>query len=320
MRLYRHLLREARYFPDPVARRYMESHLSQAFRVASGSDLNITAARQALFLLRNANAGHVRCLQQALLVGYGRVGQRRYMLLEPFFGPLTGKSKKEVEMPGLNYGARIEAPKNWAVQPSLQSLVESQWRNLVVRASKLTPVITRPNPPTFQGQTGLSLKYISSKQRADAYYNTMVKRLLPPLPQTEWDTLHGLIVGTEPWARPRRRYRPQSLRKNLDRDPILSLPPGRIEKARQLLGARPTKITRSLMTRLWESVIRVTPRLLWTDGGKWQVAWGKPDIAVPIFRTIPSASVKVIFGGVDQTNGRISQVSDQPVRQSYRFQ
>lgn len=302
LHLFRNLIREARYFPDPVARQYMESHISQVFRVAKASNLNIAAARQALFLLRNANAGQVRCLERALFVAYGRIGQRRFMLLEPFFGSLSGSSKKEVRAPGLNYGPKLEAPKIWTVQPALLSLVQSQWKNRVVRALNVTQKITHPTPPMTSNMAP-SLKYKDSKATVDRYYCAMLKRILPPLPQTEWDTLHGLIVKTEPWTQPRRRFQPRSLR-NLDHNKDLAIPSGEALGLKQLVGGRPVKITRNLMTRLWENVIKITPRLVWLDEGMWRVFWGKPDVAVPIFRTIPPHSVKAIFGGVNQNNGR----------------
>jgi hypothetical protein len=107
-RLFRHLLREAGYLPDRVARKEIKKQIIHRFRHKSGSRLRLlqvanhgegdsrerdaaiatiqrrlTSGESALKTLRNANYGGIMSLYKVLLYAYGRTGKRRNELLGP---------------------------------------------------------------------------------------------------------------------------------------------------------------------------------------------------------------------------------------------
>ena len=117
--LLRALLREASYLPDATARQYFARHIVNRFR-AYQPQANATTslradaidrrrngafrrrpaaiiqrrtapllrkAHKALNYLRRANQGEMACLQKVLYFAYGRLGRRRYALLEALLRP-----------------------------------------------------------------------------------------------------------------------------------------------------------------------------------------------------------------------------------------
>jgi hypothetical protein len=113
LRLFRKLLRESTYLPDPVARREISRQIIHRFRLYKqrGSTLlqdatantqserregarhrlqdRLRLAQQTLCTLRAANCGGRRSLQEVLLHAYGRIGRRRHALLAPLLQPDT---------------------------------------------------------------------------------------------------------------------------------------------------------------------------------------------------------------------------------------
>lgn len=113
--LYRSLIRQCTYLPDPIARRYMFDYVRSSFRAhrpkrapkcapksaskparkpvpkAGPDKLQLELerahqhrrARRLLSLLRRAGEGYLRPLERVLLLSYGRSGRRRRMLVEP---------------------------------------------------------------------------------------------------------------------------------------------------------------------------------------------------------------------------------------------
>ncbi|KIW14114.1 hypothetical protein PV08_06895 [Exophiala spinifera] len=102
--LYRSLLREATYLPLPQCRTFVKDHITASFRrylpkyansdaPKSRSGNPITFERQTKLLhrgrkflssLRRANEGYTAHVEKVLRMTYGRVGPRRYALLEPW--------------------------------------------------------------------------------------------------------------------------------------------------------------------------------------------------------------------------------------------
>ncbi|KAL6248093.1 hypothetical protein RBB50_005441 [Rhinocladiella similis] len=101
--LYRSLLREATYLPLPQCRTFIKNHITTSFRrylpkyhnqePKSRSGNPITFERQTKLLhrgrkflssLRRANEGYTAHVEKVLRMTYGRIGPRRYALLEPW--------------------------------------------------------------------------------------------------------------------------------------------------------------------------------------------------------------------------------------------
>lgn len=211
--VFRSLLREAAYLPDPIARRYMRSYILESYhfhwphvipnssQTPHGQVVLERRARQLLSILRRANEGYIKPLERVLMLSYARIGRRRYELLEPYFGMVHSAKPKYKRDPG----PTREMPHQWSPTVSLRLLIESQSLNAYVKASKVVPVIRAPYPPPDTYTK--SGKLIPRDRIMQKWYYSLIERVLPPLPNEEWHTLHELIVGTEPWELPERRKR-----------------------------------------------------------------------------------------------------------------
>ncbi|KAI5304646.1 hypothetical protein KEM56_006202 [Ascosphaera pollenicola] len=298
--VFRSLLREAAYLPDPIARRYMRSYILESYHfhwphivprsssTPHGQTLLERRARQLLSVLRRANEGYIKPLERVLLLSYARIGRRRYELLEPYFGIIQSTRPKYRRDPG----PMKEMPPRWSPTESLRMLVESQSMNSYVKESKVVPVIRMPYPP--KDVYTKSGKQIPRQKVMQKWYDSLIERVLPPLPAEEWHTLHGLLVGTEPWALPERRKpawegpsvrnSPKSSQQQNTFDPsdseihqldedweltpdlktltpeFLVFGPKKGQTFRPYVRGRPHTITRRFMTTLWQDILQLTPR------------------------------------------------------------
>jgi hypothetical protein len=230
--LFRHLLREASYLPDPAAQAYIKKLVQLRFRsrTKKGGDPNksLQKARASLSILQRANQGEISPLQKVLHLTYGRTGPRRYELLRPLLKPDHGPVnmptlKKEMER------VKMVAPASWDITtvpvpaifqvPPLRTKSHSgDWveYNLSPAFSKLKALAQsqkETNPPS----TRTALKKDMYKMPALNIWErnmprcrvrnmvhdwraSFLDRLLPPLPEQEWLRLQGLIQGTVPWG------------------------------------------------------------------------------------------------------------------------
>ncbi|KAI5284020.1 hypothetical protein KEM54_001641, partial [Ascosphaera aggregata] len=181
-KVLRSLIREAAYLPDPIARNYMRSYIHESYHfhwphvipnssaTPHGQIVVERRARQLLSVLRRANEGYIKPLEKVLLLSYGRLGRRRYELLEPYFGVVNAGKPKHRRDPG---PVKI-APARWAPTLSLRLLIESQSQNLNVRESKVVPVIRAPYPP--QEQFTKSGRRIPQKKVMQKWYESLLER------------------------------------------------------------------------------------------------------------------------------------------------
>ncbi|KAI1612817.1 hypothetical protein EDD36DRAFT_246108 [Exophiala viscosa] len=102
--LYRALLREATYLPLPQCRSTTKSYITTSFRrwtpkyttpkTNTGNDIDflkhvqlLSRGRKFLSTLKRANEGYTTPLEKVLRMTYGRIGPRRYTLLNKFTYP-----------------------------------------------------------------------------------------------------------------------------------------------------------------------------------------------------------------------------------------
>ena len=218
LHLYRALLRAATYLPDSFARAYMHDYLVYRFRSTCGkakgtiyrsiipggkSDKDITCqqidkARQSLRSLQRAGNGNLDDLRKVLLLSYGRKGRRKRSLI----GDLLRPDESNLPKDDLALEDLINAPTR---KPSLRfdpgskfsAFLRSQAANHPIQSdtSKIRHVL--PNIP----KENIWLRPVPVKLRASKekkWWATVLDKLLPPIPQDEWNRLRDLAMAQVP--------------------------------------------------------------------------------------------------------------------------
>ncbi|KAK2798948.1 hypothetical protein FQN50_008679 [Emmonsiellopsis sp. PD_5] len=325
--VYRGLLREACYLPDPVARQYMSYLVRQRYRAywkrvipesfigPHGQFYLERRGRKYLSLLTRANEGHARPLERILMLSYGRSGLRRQFLARQLILPDSPVPKNIKTIVRDMLPPQI--PKKWEPIPALLALVKSQSEHKALVTERIAPAMQDPEPPVPRKNVWDAPispgKAIRGRQK---WYRMLTQNLLAPIPHKEFDTLCGLLSGTEPWSLPKRRTRPagdtDNTKQALDAEFLVFGPEKDLTFDKYKHG-RPHIITRKFMSNFWERVLLATPRLTW-DAAKsvWTVRWGKPVREAPIYRTLDPEVESSLFDGVDGVTGALPQKPPTP--------
>jgi hypothetical protein len=371
--LLRALLREASYIPDATARQYFSRYIVNRFR-AYQPQANATTslrdhaidrrrngafrrrptaviqhrtapllrkAHKALNYLRRANQGEIQCLQKVLYFAYGRLGRRRYALLEDLLKPdptatqdpstVTVAASAPAPLQQLYYSNKrylqfFDPPKPASKTHQvfsissryarLREVIRSQYENsrslhgdLKGTAFK-TPILNiwhRPMP----------IKRARNNVRR--WYAYTMSRLLPPIPVTEWDTLQALSTGKKniDYAKRRtpaldRTSTPFSEEQTLHTTLHTSLALDKPSKADRPAGMnRPHAMTPKYMRRLYGRLLNLCCKLDYNvEHNKWCVVWGETSklISPRIYR---SPIDPVLISGVD-TRGAVPKEPKEP--------
>ncbi|THV44156.1 hypothetical protein BGAL_0716g00060 [Botrytis galanthina] len=240
---YRALLREATYLPDSAARTFVHDLLVKRFNppdprklnpkywgtdyLRSKVDLKKLQTRSKktatkLHLLERVNLeGSIPDLQHVLLRTYGRAGHRRRELITQLLIPGEDELPQDDTALSLIIDSQIsknlDATKDVEIDKAnavpkrqrreykeMRLFLTSQQANNPMesmrgRIKKLTPDIPLTNAwgRSFPGKRKVKL------QRT--WWASLLERVLPPLPEHEWNRLRDLAEGTQPIERPRPR-------------------------------------------------------------------------------------------------------------------
>ncbi|KAL4892452.1 hypothetical protein BDV59DRAFT_179986 [Aspergillus ambiguus] len=309
LHLYRSLLRECSYLPDPIARPYMHEYVVDRFRRYTDDrrpSFNRDLQRHhALYktglgklkLLERANQGYSRHLEKVLRLAYGRKGKRRKALLDALVPPEVPANTAAVME--LIQKARMYED-GWEPPSILMDLLKSQHNNGVIaqlnhrQVKHLEPSIPKAN--TWGRPVNMSRR----KNIRQQWYMSVLESLLPPLPDAELEVLEGLISGRLQWKPPKKRAvlsiaPPQP---SLDAE-FLTDGPRKGHTFRVYANGRPHNITRRFMTRLWKRISCLVPRMVLDPTGRKHVfMWD-------MMRPIPSLHAEVkdketkMFEGID---------------------
>ena len=323
LHLFRALLRQCTYLPDPAARQYMRSHIVSRFRDYNPrSTLPLTnrrhkppallqqripvllrTARRGLIFLRRANDGHIRHLGRILSMTYGRIGKRRHELLYDLKIPDVPVDQFAVK--------KLLEPANQAVpHPSkqLMALVKSQAKRQTSHFSRSnTPRIEPEIPKENSWGRPMPIKRVRNYKRK--WYAETLDRIMPPLPQAEWERLLMRGSGQLPWEGPvtRRKWAGGP-----DDEGQTHLVGEKVKSTTRGACSNPHRITHSYMRRLWAKIAANCPLMKPDLGSKsgWEVVWG--DVYKPnkiVFTLGPAGgSGYDMFEGVDEKGKVISQV------------
>jgi hypothetical protein len=308
--LYRSLLREASYLPLPQCRTFIKSHITTSFRryipkyhegtTRTGNPIFFSRqiellhrGRKFLAGLKRANEGYILQLEKILRMTYGRIGPRRYTLLDTFTSkPATTSSDKLASSPPDSptnttttasssttpAQSRREAQfqraiLKWDIPPRLEALLKSQTtqQSQFMRVGRRTPNVHLRFKPPRTNIWGKPLPMCRYKNLKHEWYNSNVELALPPLPPKEYNDLHDLVSGKTKITFadiPSLRRRPQARRSTEDQEQeeaagqssiILEGPKPGIRMKDYMCG-RPHTITPRLLRHLLSRcVLKETP-------------------------------------------------------------
>ncbi|KAJ8067683.1 hypothetical protein OCU04_003289 [Sclerotinia nivalis] len=250
---YRALLREATYLPDSAARTFVHDHIVKRYNppnplklnprywgtdyFRSKIDLEKLKSRskktsQKLHLLERVNLeGSSKDLQHVLLRTYGRAGQRRRELLSQLLRP--GEEEVPQDDTALSHIIDSQIAKNLdatkdvdidkARDVSKRQRREHKEITLFIASQQATNPMEsmrgriknlKPDIP-LTNAWGRKLPVKRKANMLRTWWANLLERVLPPLPEHEWNRLRDLAEGRQPIEDPRPRRKAAILR-NLD--------------------------------------------------------------------------------------------------------
>ena len=318
LHIFRALLRECTYLPDPAARHYMHQHIRSRFRdyhpystlpfssrrykstaiVQQRLPSLLRMARKGLSVLRRANDGHIRDLGKILGMTYGRIGKRRHQLLHTLKVPDIPVDQAAIE--------RLSEPGNQAVpHPSeqLMVLVKSQAKRRLSHFSRTgRPHVKLEIPKENSWGRPMPIKRVRNFKRR--WYAEILDKIMPPLPEAEWDKLHMRASGQWRWEGPVARRKWVGSPDDKGKSHVVGERFKSVSK-----HSNPHTITPRYMRRLWAKIFAQCPVMkpnAARDNTAWKILWG--DIHRPgqtHFRLGLRGRVAYdMFGGVD-TRGKV---------------
>ncbi|MCJ1443514.1 MAG: hypothetical protein MMC23_004012 [Stictis urceolatum] len=287
LHIYRRLLRETTYLPDPWAREYWRNYITSRFDayhprqnddskpkdpLAKEPGRPIHSSQRATILLRSsrnflrtlcrANEGFPSALTVVLRHAYGRTGVRKYQLLQPYLAHdppadsaslqdlMTQKVKAENEQgPSVPEGLRVIA----VAQKSHNTNIPS---TPIRRVDALVPE---------KNAWGRPMPLCRVRNMRRKHLSELIELVMPPLSRSEWERLRDLALGQHPWGgfKPRRAGSGQNV---WHRTRYLSRPRG---------SSGPRQMTARSMRREWERLFLQCSLIEKDAKGKWTIQWGR---------------------------------------------
>ncbi|KFY95890.1 hypothetical protein V500_02620 [Pseudogymnoascus sp. VKM F-4518 (FW-2643)] len=322
--LLRALLRACSYLPDGPSRHYFHEHILHRFRHVTTPTLGAYRARKALSLLTRATNGDLPALTKVLRHTYGRTGHRRHTLLNTFLSeqsthsdaePPTATSPavrrvleppKEVAPVG---GVMVPAKPHDAPPTAFERLLADQILRYPARSPRaqlkkayapipLENVFMRPTPP--KREEGLRKRWLAET----------MNRILPPLPEDEWDRLRDLATRAVEWEGvPKRRTQAKEVGKE-EAGGLLSVEylkapirhaHSKVRKA-EIDQRDWHELTPKYMQRMYAKVWELCPKARWDEELRdWVYTWGGTNIAAN--RAEPKKVAQrdlSLFGGIEE--------------------
>lgn len=353
--LLRALLREATYLPDAVARQYFRRYIVSRFKAYQPKQNAIASfgvqavekyrhrsfkrrqlsiivertrkqqakARKGLYYLQRANQGELQCLRKVLFFAYGRMGRRKYTLLndllkpDPFMdgdkvlaasdiqGPTPLQELYYSNMRLLQY---FDAPRTVRDQhvigisdrySRLRAVLKSQHsRGLSIHRELKGPAMKTPMHNVWMRPMPIK----RARNNVRRWYAETMTRLLPPIPSNEWDDMNAMIHKQQKVSLTRRRtsIHSDSPPQTFEDTVFEGLKLDKLSNAVKPMGlVRPHAITPHFMQRLYSRILQLCCKVTYNHERKqWMVYWGEPIQAISpsIYRTPTDPT---LFAGVD---------------------
>ncbi|KAF1939813.1 hypothetical protein EJ02DRAFT_245520 [Clathrospora elynae] len=362
--LLRALLREASYLPDASARSYFRQYVVNRYKAYQPKQ-NATASfdvraiekyrhrgfrrrhiaiinertrpllrkgYKGLNFLRRANQGEIACLQKVLFFAYGRMGRRKYALLESVLRPDPVMDSNAAPPPPVEatplqklyhsskrYLQYFDAPE--AVSKThctinisdrysrLRTVVKSQHqKGLSIHRELKRPALKTPINNVWERPMPIK----RARNNVRRWYAETMTRLLPPLPNPEWDNMHAMMVGDKQISLVKRRAPSLELSPRLTTEDQLfskaveeAIALDKPSRADRPAGMqRPHAITPKFMQRLYTRILTLCCKLEYDyEHKRWRAIWGEPIKSIkPSIYNAPTD--QSLFAGVDAT-GRV---------------
>ncbi|KPI40676.1 uncharacterized protein AB675_10852 [Cyphellophora attinorum] len=206
--IYRSILRQATYHPDPRARLWLTNYAVSSFHDAKHNlktglkrmcDLDrrsretalLSRARKFATLLTKANNGSVEKFRQTLDLVYGRKGPRRYELMEDILRPPIAKQEL-----GDDGATPVPLPDAFNPSPAFTALAKSQSQHerFVLRHA---PPLRHKGPAAMPEVTiwGRPIPANQVARHTSKWYAREASILLPPLPSEDWHYVRAVATG-----------------------------------------------------------------------------------------------------------------------------
>ncbi|KAI8941486.1 hypothetical protein NX059_002703 [Plenodomus lindquistii] len=376
--LLRALLREATYLPDATARSYFRRYIVSRFKAYQPKQ-NATATfdvhavdkyrhrsfkrrrlavinqrtrpllkkgHKGLNFLRRANSGETPCLLKTLYFAYGRIGRRKYALLDGLLrpDPVMGDDAplSPPELPGqaplqqlyysdkrhLQYFAapKVKSKTEYTISISdrysrFRAVVKSQHAKgiSINRQLKTSDLVT---PINNVWERPMPIK--RARNNVKRWYAQTLTRLMPPLPTDEWDNINAMMAGQKKVSLVKRRTPVATAIPTFPDDEqraLHSLQAGlamdRPSRADKPVGMqRPHHITPKYMRRLYTKILVLSCKLEYDhERNRWNAVWGESTKTInPNIYNVPTDAS--LFAGVDET-GHVPQPPKQPNKTKY---
>lgn len=287
LHIFRALLRQCTYLPDPAARQYLHRHVVSRFRdyhprstipfdsqrhksaalVQQRLPYLLRTAQKGLVFLRRANDGHMRHLGKILAMTYGRVGKRRHQLLKDLKIPDVPVDEATLK--------KLSEPGTQAVpHPSerLMALVRSQARRRLTHFSRTsTPHPKLEIPEKNSWGRPMPIKRVRNFKKR--WYAETLDRIMPPLPEAEWEKLRMRASGQSLWEGPVARRKWTGGPNDEGQTHLVG---EHVKGSSKGACSNPHKITSRYMRRLWAKISAQCP-VMKPNAAKrsgWEILWG----------------------------------------------
>ena len=281
--LFRALLRAASYLPDEFAQTYIHNHIIHRFRAASKiTPARLQDARGALNTLQRANNGEIKPLTKVLHLAYGRTGRRRRELIVA----LLRADAKPLQDPDLPTAVSVSDGggsdgSSQSPRPVFDMFVRSQSLNHPPDTSRVKIRHLEPQIPE-ESIWGKPVALRRQRSLRHRWWSETLNKLLPPLPEPEWNRLRDLATGVIPFEGPPIRRRQlvlsdgkpaESLNISCFKTPIRHAVRHSQDNRQKTMNRH--KINARFMRRMWANVWNLTPKMCY-DGEimEWTVTWG----------------------------------------------
>ncbi|KAF2639518.1 hypothetical protein P280DRAFT_470169 [Massarina eburnea CBS 473.64] len=359
--LLRALLREASYLPDDYARAYFRRYIVNRFRAYQPVQ-NASKSRDAqaierythrsakrrhegiikeraramqrkgqkgLNYLRRATLGEAPCLEKILLLTYGRLGKRRYALLEGLLRPDDHEdAAKPAPLQKLYHSNKrflsfFDAPREKSDGGGKKTEAATHHRmEISDRFSRLKAVLKMQNAAGITMSRRLKRPFLQTpihnvwlrpmpvnraRNNARKWYATAMGDLLPPLPNEEWEAINAMIDGKKHISFAKRRtpvvtHDPEPVPEDaftaFVHDALALDKPSRADRPSGI--QRPHNLTPRFMKRLYGKMFIYCCKLDWNEEqNKWQVTWGR-GLNRMNSATYVAPVASSLFDGVDE--------------------
>lgn len=307
LHLFRAILRECTYLPDPNSRKFFHDHVvarfraycprpfadkrqsfKQTFTILGRRAELLKKAQMGIKYLRRANHGHTQHLGRVLAITYGRIGPRRHKLLKDLKNldsPVSTSALKDTLQ-------HQSDPANQHVpRPSQQllTLLKSQvQRTETVFSRTSVKQIEYQIPKTNVWGRLTPIKRVRNIKRR--WYAEALDRVMPPLPVSEWEMLRQKASGETSFRRAIPRRGPSG-EQNAGLNSYKS-------GARM---TRPHKLNARYMRRLWARIFQQCP-VMKRDSHKpsgWHTIWPDLGSRITVSLDLDKPDDSGLFDGVN---------------------